>query len=327
MTDRSDYDVEVAAELERFPPPDVPLADVAATRAAYNAYFQAVRSRSATPPAVGVRTEEHSVPSLVDGHQIPVRVYRPDAPEQCGGLVYVHGGSFVFGDLELEDARCRALAHDAGCVVVSVDYRLAPEHPFPTPLEDCHAALQWVFDHAEQLSVDPRCVGVGGCSAGGALAAGLAIRCRDQGGPAPAFQLLLNPVLDAAHSSDSMRTFSSADELRDAEQMWEHYLGGPRTGAPAHASPASCDRLEGLAPAYIDVAEYDALRDEAIAYAQRLLSAGVSVELHVWPRIPHAVELFTPDVDVSRQLLRAQGHALGRLARTATEARSADARD
>src|SRR6185369_1244576 len=146
------------------------------------------------------------------------------------------------------------------------------EHPFPVPLEDCDSVLRWVLEHAEQLAVDPLCVGVGGCSAGGALAAGLAIRCRDLGSPPPAFQLLLNPVLDATLSSESMRALSS-EELRDSERMWEHYLNGPRASALAHASPASCDRLEGLPPAYIDVAEFDALRDEAIAYAQQLLSA------------------------------------------------------
>lgn len=317
MPDLSKFDREVADELRRFPVPEE-MRDVAATRTAMDAYFEGVRSRSVLPPVGGVSTEDRSVPSLVDDHAIPIRIYRPEDRAPDCGLVYMHASAFIVGDLELEDVRCRTLAQAAGCVVVSVDYRLAPEHSFPTPLEDGHSVLRWVLEHAEELSVDPRCVGVGGCSAGGALAAGLAIRCRDQGGPGPAFQLLLDPVLDASLATGSVRA-QSAEELREGERMWERYLGGPRASASVYASPASCEQLEGLPPAYVEAAELDALRDEAIAYAQRLLRAGVSAELHVWPRIPHAVELFVPDARIAQQVLSGQADALARLARAAVE--------
>jgi acetyl esterase/lipase len=312
MLDRSMFDSEVERDLTRFPPPQVDAGmGMAAIRAAYDTYFADVRSRSAPPPA-GVSTEELSVPSLVDDHAIPVRVYRPADPVNGRGFLYIHGGAFVMGDLELEDARCRTMALEAGCVVVAVDYRLAPEHRFPLPLDDCHSALRWVADHAGELSIDPRRLGVGGCSAGGALAAGLAIRCRDGNGPPLAFQMLVYPVLDASLSSGSLSELTTEDEFREMEQMWDYFLDGPRSAASEYASPASCGKLAGLPAAYIVAAEFDPLRDEAIAYAQRLLGAGVNVELHVWSKVPHAVDLFVPDAKISQDSVKEQADALAR---------------
>ena len=311
VIDPSRFDHEVAQALLRFPPPDVSLADPALARSTWAAYFRLVASASESA-AAKIATEDLAVGSLVDDHAIPLRVYRP-AAASGRGLVYLHSGAFVIGDLELEDARCRVLAREAQCIVVSVDYRLAPEHPFPLPLDDCHSALRWVVDHADELEVDRRRLGVGGCSAGGALAAGLAARCRDAGGPELALQMLLYPVLDASHTSDSFIVLSSAEDVGHAELMWRHYLDGPRSEASPYASPAGRQDLGGLPPAYVAAGEFDALRDEAIAYAQRLLHAGVSVELHVWPRVPHAVDLFAPDARVSRDSVMEQADALRRL--------------
>jgi acetyl esterase len=308
--DLSRFDDEIAREWSRFPPPELTCPDVALSRSAYGEHFQRVASRT-NAYRVGVGVEDISVPSLIDDHSIPVRVYRPVAPEKGRGLMYFHGGAFVMGDPGFEEEKCFAWARDSGCVVVSVDYRLAPEHPFPLPLEDCYSALLWATDHAEQLSIDRRRLGVAGCSAGGALAASVAQLCRDRNGPALALQMLLYPVLDASLDSASMSTMTE-EEFRETERMWEYYLGGPRSDAPEYASPSHCRDLSGLAPAYIVVAELDVLRDEAIAYAQRLLSADVTTELHVWPRAPHAFDLFAPDANISRQSVRQQVDAIAR---------------
>jgi len=215
------------------------------------------------------------------------------------------------GDLDFEDEKCLSLARDAGCVVVSVDYRLAPEHPYPVPLEDCYSAVRWVADHADELSIDARRLGVGGCSAGGALAASAAQLCRDRSGPALALQMLLYPVLDASLSSASIRGLAD-HEFRDLERMWEHYLGGPRADAREYASPSACRDLANLPGAYIVGAELDDLRDEAIAYAQRLLTANVRVELHVWSKVPHAFDLFAPDAEISRRSVEQQAEVIAR---------------
>jgi acetyl esterase len=308
--DPSKFETEVEREWRRFPPPtDADIADLAEAREAGREHAARLASRP-TPPRTGVTVESATIPSLIDDHAIAVRVYRPD--ETSGrGLVYIHGGAFVLGDLDHEDESCYALARAAQCVIVAVDYRLAPEARYPMPLEDCYSALRWLVDNAGQLAVDTRRVGVCGCSAGGALAAGLALLARDRGGPSLGLQMLLHPVLDASMSSESMRP-----EINDDHEaqglMWEYYLGGPRAEAPVYASPASCEDLVGLPPAYIAVAEFDALRDEGIRYAQRLTSAGVSTELHLWPGAPHAFEFFVPDAGVARRSIAEQAGAITR---------------
>ncbi len=307
----SQFDSEVAEAWRRCPPPDVSNADVALARAVEGEYFQ--RLVDARPAPADISTEEVLVPSLVDDHEIPARIYRPTRRVNERGFAYFHGGGFVLGDLQLEEDKCFTAASGAGCVVVSVDYRLAPEHPYPTPLEDCYSVLRWMADHARELSIDPRRLGVGGCSAGGALAASVAQLCRDRGGPRLAMQMLLYPVLDASLRGDSLRTFGEEEALRDVERMWEYYLGAPRAETPGYASPAACEHLGGLAPAYIACAELDGFRDEAIVYAQRLLSAGVSVELHLWPRVPHAFELIAPTAAISRRSSGQQAEAIARL--------------
>jgi acetyl esterase len=311
LIDPTSLDHEVRLGLAKFPPPQADLADVAAWRAAYGDYFSQRRS-AATEISIDVVSTDFLVPSVIDGYAIPVRVYRPASGNDGRALLYMHASSFCLGGLELEDARCRMLADGARCIVVAVDYRLAPEHPFPVPLDDCDSVLRWMVDNAPALSVDPLGIGVGGCSAGGALAASLAIRTRRRQGPPVALQLLLYPVLDVSLSSRSIRTLCSEEELEDMGRMWRHYLGVPLDSAPELASPGSC-ALEAIPPTYICAAELDPLRDEAIAYAQRLIDLGVRVELHVWPRIPHAVDLFVPDAPISRETVEEQSAALARL--------------
>ncbi|MFD0900828.1 alpha/beta hydrolase [Actinomadura sediminis] len=222
---------------------------------------------------------------------VPVRIYRPvRAAGPTPVLVYFHGGGFVTGGLENEHGRCLAFAGEEGIAVVSVGYRLAPEHPFPAGLDDCHAATTWAQAHASGFGGDPARVAVGGGSAGGALAAADALRARDEGGPPLAFQMLLYPVLDDRMDTPSMRAFTDPPLFNrtDAAHMWRHYLGG-RPATP-YAAPARAGDLAGLPPAYVLAAEFDPLRDEALEYARRLIEARVPTELRHVPGVCHGFD-------------------------------------
>lgn len=212
--------------------------------------------------------------------KIPVRVYRPETAEQRPGvLVFFHGGGFVACGLETHDGLCRSLCNAGRCVVVSVDYRLAPEAQFPLPLEDCYAATRWVAANADALQVDAGRLAVGGDSAGGTFAAAVSLMARDRdGGPAIRHQFLLDPALDSACNSPSYTEFAEGYFLtREMMQwFWAHYLGSADRSNPL-ASPTYAKRLEGLPPATVVSAECDPLRDETEAYADRLETAGVAV--------------------------------------------------
>jgi acetyl esterase/lipase len=246
-------------------------------------------------PPVPLDIDELMIPGPEGAPQVRVRRYRPTEPRgPLPALVYFHGGGFVVGSLDLYDADCRRIAAEVGAVVVSVDYRLAPEHPFPAPLEDCYAALTWVAEHAVELGVDPDRIAVGGESAGGGLAAGVALLARDRGGPQLCLQLLGIPELDDRMESESMRTLgadSPITTIANGEISWDSYLGAGVRGTDqvsAYAAPARAADLAGLPPALVTAYELDALRDEDIAYAQRLMASGVPTELHVYPGAFHA---------------------------------------
>ncbi len=229
-----------------------------------------------------------------DGHEIRIRGYWPMASRQAHAplpaIVFAHGGGWFLCSLALYDNPCRALANATGCVVLSVDYRLAPEHKFPVPLEDVYRAVVWAFDQATELGIDPKRIAVGGDSAGGNLAAAAALLARDRNGPAIAHQLLLYPALDSAMDSDSYTEFAKGYYLtRDVMAFcWSAYLRGPADKGSPYASPLRAERLDGLPPATILVCEYDPLRDEGEAYARRLADAGVIVQQTRLPGMVHA---------------------------------------
>jgi len=215
------------------------------------------------------------------GGDIPIRVYTPAGAgsRALPCLIYYHGGGWVLGDIIGTDTICRAVANRTGCKIVSVEYRLAPEHKFPAPLDDCYAALEWVAASGGSIRVDTGRLAVGGDSAGGNLAAAVALRARDEGGPALRMQLLIYPVTNHDFDTASYQE-NGAGYLLTQDMMkwfWDHYLNSADEGRQAVVSPLRADNLRGLPRAFVLTAEFDPLRDEGEAYAERLREAGVEV--------------------------------------------------
>jgi acetyl esterase len=246
-------------------------------------------------------------------HRIPVRVYRPSITDRLPALMYFHGGGFVLGDLETHDRECRALANASGCVVVAVDYRRPPEHPFPAAPEDCYAATRYVAEHPQEFGIDPARLGVAGDSAGGNLAAVVALMARERGAPTLAFQLLIYPGVDLTDTErPSMREFGH-DHFVSIEALdWlnSHYVPRREDRTHPHASPIFAADLSGLPPAFVITAECDPLRDQAEAYAQRLDAARVPVRLKRYDGMIHPFFSLGGIVDGGRQAMRDAGDAV-----------------
>ncbi|MCY4343335.1 MAG: alpha/beta hydrolase [Gammaproteobacteria bacterium] len=229
---------------------------------------------------------ERSVPGPAG--EVPLRIYRPQAPGPHPLLAYFHGGGWVIGDLDTADAACRDLCETAGCVVASVDYRLAPEHRFPAAVDDCYAALEWLSGHAEELGGNGR-LAVAGESAGGNLAAVLCLKARDEAGPKIDFQLLLYPVADHDLSRPSY-VDNGAGYILETPTMrwfWEHYCPDPAGRSHPHASPLRATDHGELPPALVMTAEFDPLRDEGNFYAETLAAAGTQVEAICYDGLVH----------------------------------------
>ena len=226
-----------------------------------------------------------------------MRVHRRRGAEGPRPCVYsIHGGGYVLGDYSMDDARFDRWCQLFDCVGVSVEYRLAPETPYPGPLEDCYAGLAWTFAHAGEIGVDPARVGIAGTSAGGGLAAALALLVRDRGEYQLQYQLLDCPMIDDRRVTQSSRIDSLLIWPRESNEFgWKAYLGAlyGSDDVPYTAAPARCPDLRGLPPAYVCVGGADGFRDEDIEYALRLNQASVPTELHVYPGAPHGVAMFT----------------------------------
>jgi len=269
---RVPLDPQAKAILDAMPPfPDFDAVELSVLRQA----MDQGRLESGEPEPVG-RAEDRTLPGPTG--EIPVRIYRPEGRGPFPGLLYFHGGGFVFCNLDTHDGTCRALCNRAGCVVVSVDYRLAPEHPYPAAADDCFAATGWLAKHGAELDVDITRLAVAGDSAGGNLAAVVSQMGRDRGGPPLRFQLLVYPVIDCDFGTDSYREnaegyFLTRESMR---WFWGKYLGDSGRGGEPYASPIRAADLSGLPPGLCITAEYDPLRDEGEHYAARLREAGVA---------------------------------------------------
>jgi acetyl esterase/lipase len=248
-------------------------------------------------------------PGLHGAPPVPLRMYRRhDATGLVGVIVSIHGGAFVAGSYDDMRAADEGLADHLGCAVIAVEYRLAPEHRYPAAAEDCYAALCWVAANAERLAIDPHAIIVYGGSAGGALAASVALRARDEHGPALRAQVLMIPVIH--DRLDTASTVQMPDNPgfsgNGARGMWALYLGEiDRARTPHYAAPGRATELAGLPPAYIRVHGRDPLRDEGIEYASRLMAAGVEVELHCMPGMFHGAPARDARVEIraNRELL------------------------
>ncbi len=280
------------------------------------AYAEQLYLHFAADPEEVASTKDYEVPG--PGGPVQMRLYRPlvEPPADEGPLpvlVYFHGGGWMLGSIETHAAICCALANRGGCVVASVGYRLAPEHKFPAPLEDCFAATEWLVEHAAELDLDLSRLAVGGDSAGGNLATALALTIRDRGGPRLAFQLLLYPVTDY-YQPGTLSYQENADGYyltRDTMiYFWQAYLGDENDVNNPYAAPLRAAHLESLPPALIITAEYDPLRDEGEAYATRLEAAGVPVTLTRYEGMIHGFMGMTRQVEVGRQALDQAGTAL-----------------
>ncbi len=276
---------ELAPLLEAMPPFEFSADTIADVRAGFPA-----------GPPTSTDTVERTDVVVDETRGVIVRVHRPQGstgPRPC--VFSIHGGGYIIGNRDMDDAKLGRWAEHLGVIGVSVEYRLAPEVPYPGPLDDCYDALVWVFEHADELSIDRDRVGVAGVSAGGGLAAALAIRARDSGGPALAFQLLECPMLDDRQHTHSSRLDDLPIWNRHANTFgWQSYLGA-RYGTddvPPTAAPARADDLTGLPPAFVAVGSIDGFHDEDLDYATRLNRASVPTEVHVYPGAPHGFQLF-----------------------------------
>lgn len=279
---------------------DNPIEDAVESRMRYES---AIKAMTPDLDTSGVTITDKKIPGYQSDSEVPIRIYQPSHAKKNGpALLDIHGGGFVIGSIETEHAVSLRFAKLLGVVVVSVDYRLAPEFPFPAGLHDCYAVLNWMHKNTEELSIDPQRIGVYGVSAGGGLAAGLTLLARDMGGPKICFQCLNIPELDDRLETVSATQFVDTPVWNRPKALtsWRYYLGDNYSrGAddvPEQAAPARAKDLRDLPPAFVSAMEFDPLRDEDIEYASRLMQAGVKTELHAYPGTFHGSSMFTAEV-------------------------------
>jgi len=309
-------DPELRAVVEKLPT-DRPLNlnKIPAARAGMKKMVTALLA--SFPPIDGVTSQDQFAPGAQGDPAVRVRVYRPkEQASKLPALFWIHGGGYVMGDIDQDDRLMMQLVKRIGCVAVSVDYRLAPEHPFPAPVEDCYAGLKWLFTHASEFGVEASRIAIGGASGGGGLCAGLALMVRDRGEVPVAFQLLIYPMIDDRNVSAASYAITDPRMWnRESNRLgWKAYLGRDGGGADVspYAAPSRATDLSKLPPAYIPVGALDLFVDENIEYAQRLIQAGVPTELHVYPGAFHGFDLFAPSAKVSKQFKADRDDALKR---------------
>jgi acetyl esterase/lipase len=264
-----------------------------------------------------VHVEDLAVPGPSGDPDVTVRIYRPArATDPVAALYWMHGGGMMIGSMDMDDTLLVGAVEKLGIAILSVEYRLAPEHPDPAPIEDCYAGLVWTAAHASDFGIDGNRIAVGGPSAGGGLAAGTALLARDRGGPQLAFQLLLEPMLDDRSLTTSSTQYdgNTVWDRKANAQGWSSLLGDRFGGdsVSPYAAPARATDLSGLPPTFIDVGEVETFRDECIEYAHRLFAAGIPTELHVYPGAFHGFDLMAPDSAIGQVAWNLRWAALAR---------------
>ena len=269
------------------------------------------------PPIENVVMEDRNIPGPDGSPEVGVRIYKPvDVSASLPGMFFIHGGGMIVGSIEGENLKAAMLCETIQAVVVSVEYRLAPENPHPAPVQDCYEALVWMSKNATELGFDPERLAIVGGSAGGGLAIATALMARDQEFPKLCFQMANYPMIDDRNETPSSKEITDVG-IWDREanlEAWDWYLGGKP--ADEYAAPARAKNLSDLPPTFIDVGEIDLFRDEDIEFATRLLQAGVTTELHVYPGAYHASEAFAPDAELSKQIWAKRIEALKRALKT-----------
>jgi acetyl esterase/lipase len=242
--------------------------------------------------------------TAVDGADVLLRWYVKEGGTAGPAVLYLHGGGMISGSVAVYDGPISRYVSSSGVPMLAVDYRLAPEHPHPTPVEDCYSGLRWLVEHAAEVNVDPARIAVMGDSAGGGMAAAVALMSRDRGGPALAHKILIYPMLDDRNTSPDPEIVPFAVwSYDDNITGWGALLGeavGDASVSP-YAAPARAIDLSGLPPCYLEVGQLDIFRDEDLDYAQRLSAAGVTVEFHLRPGVPHEFETYAYDTDIARR--------------------------
>lgn len=291
------------------------IADITARREAASGLLTAVAAGIPVNP--NVTFQDHFAPGRNGAPDVRVRVYTPVAASDSAtglrpGLIYIHGGGMILGSIEGEEQNAIMLAEQLNIIVASVDYRKAPENPYPAGPDDCYSGMEWVFENAADLGIDASNIGIYGGSAGGGLALAVALMARDRSGPALKYMMPIYPMID-----DRNVTFSSLNvtevgiwDRAGNLEAWECYLGGEV--ADHYAAPSRATDLAGLPPAFIDVGQMDMFRDEDFDFAMRLNQAGVPTEFHVHPGAFHASEIFAPDADLSKRIWSGRLDALRR---------------
>lgn len=301
MTFEDLVDPELIPGLEMLPPDLIPLIgdDPPAARAVMAAMNEQMAEML---PPTDVAIEERMIPGP-DG-DVPVVIYQPPVDGPRPALLWLHGGGYVIGTAR-DDGNVVPFAEQVGCTVVSVDYRMAPEHPFPAGSEDSYAALVWMAENAEELGIDPERIAIGGLSAGSGMAAGVVHMNRDRGGPKLAFQLLIYPMIDDTHNtpSGSLAHDPRVWNREVSDKAWKMYLGEMHGGdVSPYAAAARATNFADLPPAYICVGSADIFRDEDVAYASKLMAANIPTELHVYHGVWHGAEVFTMGTAVGTRM-------------------------
>lgn len=290
--------------MQNMPGGGLNLDDIPAARAAGDEMMKSMKEQM--PNIEGVNSEDRLVPGPTDAPEVAVRIYRPiNQSGALPALLWMHGGGYIMGNIEHDEASAKLLTLAGECVVVSVEYRLAPENPFPAAIEDCYAALKWLASQTDELDVDVNRIAIGGASAGGGLAAGLALLTRDHAEVNIIAQFLIYPMMDDRKTKPPSDTLPDTLFWTRGHNLlaWRAYLscepGGDDISCYAAASRA--EDLAGLPPAYIAVGDLDLFAEEDVEYARGLISAGVPAELHLYPGGCHAFDGLAPEADISRQ--------------------------